>query len=311
MLTAARNPWGKLVLALAGLSFVLALGGPHLLGALLTPRGELGPDGRQLVGSLQALLAFDGLFLLLISSLLLDLQGLRQRVEQRLGQAWHFTVAALLYIVCAVTLLLLAKLVQDNTVRLEAANPFYQHGLLFGQAVLLPVEPFSIADFATSIFLVLAATTAYVGLVGSWRAPQPRRLLPVHLWAMMAAGLAYAGLDEYFTLHEFLGANTPLLRDVTWVEHPDDLVMGGYFLTALLVFVGHLRLLARSRLGLGLLLAGGLLQALAVAGDACGLEWMAEETLEALAAACYLLGTSHYLIVELAAPRAPRVSAAG
>jgi hypothetical protein len=50
-------------------------------------------------------------------------------------------------------------------------------------------------------------------------------------------GAAYLAVDELFGLHETIGLNLPWLRGIPGVDHPDDVLLAAYVLTAGVVLV--------------------------------------------------------------------------
>ena len=103
----------------------------------------------------------------------------------------------------------------------------------------------------------------------------------VRFWLIVAGGVAVAGADELFAIHESVGHNLPFLADVPGVERPDDLLLALYLPAALACGWWFRDVLAQHRPTLALLAGGVALFALSVSGDLLSLQ--AEEWFELLA----------------------------
>ncbi len=172
-------------------------------------------------------------------------------------------------------------------------NPYSYGGRFLGTSWRIPLEPFDPRDYFTSIFLIVAAfasfSEAYVRR--SFVSVRRRDLLP---WGLMGIGLLWAGLDERLKLHEFLGANTPLLRDTTITKYPDDLVLLAYFLIAFGVFLYYWQAFRANKLALTFILLGGISQGLALVGNAWHIRLLPDEHFELIGALLYLMSVVLY-----------------
>lgn len=159
-----------------------------------------------------------------------------------------------------------------------------------GIPLRVPREEFTSQDLFTVLLLLLSAAS----LARSWYAHyfegfQSR--LPAPLLGFMAFGFLYLAFDEFFMIHELLGANMLFLKEIPFVKQPDDVVMLGYLVGAGLVLLPHLPRLRDDQLSRWILLFALGTQGLAALADGFFPRslWRIEESAEILAAGCYLL----------------------
>lgn len=172
-------------------------------------------------------------------------------------------------------------------VRGEAAVP-YDAGtvkevrVLDSATVYVDGEPKPGPSVIGGIALIVLATAAFMTAAALGIAHARRRL--VIFFAIISAGLGFAGLDELFAIHESIGHNLQFLASLPGVSRPDDLVMALYVVpTAAFaylfrdVFLGDRRAAIALGAGIGFF-------ALSTAADLAASR--TEEYLELVAALC-------------------------
>lgn len=159
-----------------------------------------------------------------------------------------------------------------------------------GIPLRVPREEFTSQDLFTVLLLLLSAAS----LARSWYAHYfegfwPR--LPAPLLGFMAFGFLYLAFDEFFMIHELLGANMLFLKAIPFVKQPDDVIMLGYLVGAALLLLPHIPRLRHDQLSRWILLFALGTQGLAALADGFFPRslWRIEESAEILAAGCYLL----------------------
>lgn len=181
----------------------------------------------------------------------------------------------------------------------------YESGLIYKVRVLdsftvyAPEEARPDPDKVSSLGLAVATTMmlmTFLLLTAAGSGPRLRVF-----YALGAAGLALATVDETFALHETIGHNMHFLGDVPGIERPDDLIFAFYPI-ALAFFAWHFRdILFADRRATRLFAAGSALVLVAVAGDIIGSH--VDEAAEPLAGLCLVVGlvmlTARHLREEL------------
>lgn len=288
---------------LTALCVVSLVAAPFLLqGVAQGP--ELGETGRNFLLGLEILLALGGFTCAALWMGLRDVGQVASRLDVT-APGWRPTAVAI-----AIIALLCQGVAWLGFLKMfltlgEMSGPYGRSAMWLGIPLIIPVEVFTTADFVTSIFLLCGAATAatayYRSVTGVFEAS-----LPAEAFGLFTAGLLFVSLDEYLTIHEFLGGNVPWLRDSTLVAHPDDLVVAGYGVLTVLLFARYVPELMRDKGVLVILGLGVLLQGLASACDMMlppTMGWI-EESLEILGAGTYWL-----LMVHLSTRETRRVSA--
>jgi hypothetical protein len=116
-----------------------------------------------------------------------------------------------------------------------------------------------------------------------------RRGRLIAFYGLIAAGLAYAGLDELFAIHESIGHNLRFLADLPGVNRPDDVVIAAY-LIPVAAFGYFFRDVLLGNRHAALALAGGVaFFAVSAAGDLAGSK-NAEEIAELCSGICIATG---------------------
>ncbi|MEO6713561.1 MAG: hypothetical protein ABIM89_09060 [Mycobacteriales bacterium] len=134
---------------------------------------------------------------------------------------------------------------------------------------------------------------------------RPGRSSLVTFYLLLCAGLAFAGLDELFAIHETIGHNLQFLADVPGVSRPDDLVFALYLIpTAAFAYLFRDVFLSDTRAAAALVLGFAFLVA-AAAADLAGAP--VEEYFEALCGLC--IGTGLALLIHSHLSRALRIPA--
>ncbi|MEK9136201.1 MAG: hypothetical protein AAB393_03685, partial [Bacteroidota bacterium] len=113
-------------------------------------------------------------------------------------------------------------------------------------------------------------------------------------WGLMGSGLLWAGLDESFAFHEFIGANTPVLRDSTLTTYPDDLVVLSYLCIAAAVFLYYLPAFRSRRLPILVLVLAACCQTAGAVGGGFNFQGFQEEGAEVVGALLYLVALLLY-----------------
>lgn len=140
-------------------------------------------------------------------------------------------------------------------------------------------EPRITATVIGSIALIMLATAAFVTAAALRFAGGGRRL--VGFWAILTAGLGFAGADELLAIHETMGHNLRFLADLPGVSRPDDVVIALY-LVPMAAFAYLFRDVLAADRGVAVALAGGLaFFALAAVGDVTAMRF--EEHFELVA----------------------------
>lgn len=254
----------------------------------------LGETGRRFMDGLWGLLLGLSLYTGVVAVLLLDFRGIATRFDRR-QYTWRRTAVALAVLVgFSIFRWTLSFLSGFLTIR-ASAGPFYNHADWLGIPVMVSNESYRTTDFFTSVFLMLAACTAGGAYLRICLGEATARL-PREVFALFTVGFSVLALDEYLTIHEFLGANLPVIREVTFVGHPDDLVMLGYFVIGMALLGRYLPQLLEDRIGLSIGAMAIALQGLAAFGDAWFPPelWNVEEMLEVVSAGCYYLFSARY-----------------
>jgi hypothetical protein len=132
-----------------------------------------------------------------------------------------------------------------------------------------------------------------MALVAALRAGGQDRLRGLFL--LLAAGLAFLGLDELLALHETIGYNLDFLADVPGARSPEDVLFALYALPALAFFFYYRDLLAGSPGGARLVMAGVALFLAAAALDVADV-LLDEQWLEPVASLALVAG---FLLVAL------------
>ena len=137
--------------------------------------------------------------------------------------------------------------------------------VLGGLDVYVDGEPKPGFSVFGAIALLMLATACFVTFAALRFAGAHRRRMS--FWLIAAAGLAVAGADELLALHESAGHNLPFLADLPGVERPDDVLMFGYLVGALVFAWSFRDLLGEHRLTYRCMIAAIGAFALSAAGD--------------------------------------------
>ncbi len=142
----------------------------------------------------------------------------------------------------------------------------------------------------SSDWVVSAALFAVAGMAAlTWgvirRSISGRRS---RFFLLVTLGAAFLGADELTGLHESIGHNMRFLADLPLVSRPDDLIMAGYALGAVVFMVGYRDILARHRPTLLWWVSAAVCVVLAVVSDLFSLP--TEESFELVATACLVVG---------------------
>lgn len=283
---------GKRSGMLTALCVVSLVAAPLLLRGVAA-RPELGETGRNFLLGLEILLALGAFTCAALWMGLKDVGQVASRLDVT-SPGWRPTAAAV-----AIIALLCQGVAWLGFLKMfltlgEMSGPYARSAMWLGIPLIIPVEVFTTADFMTSMFLLCGAATAaiayYRSVIGAFQAT-----LPAEAFGLFSVGLLFVSIDEYLTIHEFLGGNLPWLRDCTWVAHPDDLVVAGYGVLTVLLFARYTPVLMRNKGALVILGMGVVLQGVASACDMLlppTMGWI-EESLEILGAGTYWLLMVH------------------
>jgi hypothetical protein len=285
---------GMVAAAFSALAGLLAAAGVPLGVHLLAKHSPLGETGRTFFTGVFIGSTLLSLYCGMVAALLIDARGISTSISRRFP-TWHRLAASIgvVFVLCYAEWAI--NFFRQFLILLGPGPEFYNRAQWLGIPLLISNETYSLPDYFTTMFLLLAASSAggtYLRISrGTLRARLPREA-----FALFAAGFCFLAFDEYVTFHEFVGANLPVLRDVKFVGHPDDLVMLSYFAIADLTLYRYLPDLLRDRVGLAIAATAALLQGVAAFGDA----WFppslgeVEELLEVMAAASYFVFVVRY-----------------
>jgi hypothetical protein len=188
----------------------------------------------------------------------------------------------------------------DHVRSVGPKTPYSEWGQFLGRIWTVPYQDFNDRDFFTSLFMSCAgfmALTMYMfRKEGLPRAHD--RAFPARLWALIAFGCIWAGVDELASLHEFLGPNLPLVKSTTITKYPDDLIVLSYALGGLIVLGTHFRYLTANRIAFLVAMVGGAFQFSAAANVFPGMA-LNEEALELYGALCYFGAVFWYVYGEI------------
>jgi hypothetical protein len=190
-------------------------------------------------------------------------------------------------LVTAALWLLAFKLVLWSSVVVHE-EPASIHRLFFGRWVVrFPQEPVTFVDVVTSLFLMIGGAAALIH--AAWLASPAHPLHPGRrFWSLAGIGLVWLGMDELFTLHEFLSANL-------FVN--DNAILAVYATVAVVAAAAYWRALASSPTGFAVLAVGAAFHGSALAFDFLQdrYGWLPEEPFEMLGAGFYCLAMAVYL----------------
>jgi hypothetical protein len=192
---------------------------------------------------------------------------------------------------------------RENMVLLETITKYKVRFKILGFSALVQTDQMRTADFLTSIFLAISGTISYC-MYSLYRLKVCPNSLQGgtgtrRMWLLFSLGLYYLALDEYFSLHEFAGDNIAIFNMFTITRHPDDLVIGLYFLIACAIMIRFRRYLLRCAPALAMLCIGVILHLFAVISDAFVDYYEIEEGLELTAIIFYSSAIAQYALGEI------------
>jgi uncharacterized membrane protein len=170
---------------------------------------------------------------------------------------------------------------------------------IFGMfEVTIQHEPPSMIDSLGSASFVAIGAIAILTLLVVWNRDGDRTLM--WFYGVLAAGMAFLGLDEVLGFHEAIGANLRFLEDLPGVNSPEDVVIALYAVpTAIFAYVFWDKLRA-SRIGFRLIVLGTILYVFAAALDVLD-ALMDEQLVELSSAFALLAGFMAYALEDILA----------
>lgn len=194
-------------------------------------------------------------------------------------------------------------LLRNNMVMLKPITNYQAVFKVLGFDLIIQTDELRTSDFLTCFFFILAGTVSFVmfglhrlGLMKHTDAKFPSTRI---MWLIFSLGYYFLAMDEYFGIHELIGDNIAFIDKIKLTHHPDDMIIGSYFIVALAVIIRFKDYLLGCKRAVAMLITGVLLHVTATGLDAFVNFYFLEEGFEMLAMAFYFSAMAQYALNEI------------
>ncbi|MBI4721288.1 MAG: hypothetical protein HY770_08745 [Chitinivibrionia bacterium] len=220
-----------------------------------------------------------------------------------LPEPGKLTVLTLALALCGIVLFAASQYFREQMIFLESITQYKTKVKILGFTAVIQTDEMRLADFLTCIYFAIAGSISYVMhslhrlklISANEEQGSSRRTM----WLLFSLGFFFLVLDEYVSLHEFIGDNIPFFSRIGITSHPDDLMIILYFIGALGVMVWFRRYLLECKPARTLLLTGVAIHFLATISDGFIDFYFIEEAFEELAVVFYLGAMAQYALNEI------------
>jgi|GEM_PF-3099223 len=192
---------------------------------------------------------------------------------------------------------------RNNMVMLKPITNYQAVFKVLGFDLIIQTDEFRTSDFLTCFFFFMAGTVSffmfglhYLGLMKHTDTKFPSTRI---MWLIFSLGYCFLAMDEYFGIHELIGDNIAFIDKIKLTHHPDDMVIGSYFILALLVIIRFKDYLFGCKRAVAMLITGVLLHLAATGLDAFVNFSFLEEGFEMLGMAFYFSAMAQYALNEI------------